>query len=291
MYMQQRGIKGKLIRYVWPIAFVLVFAAVGAWGNVAHEPSITFMLTIAYLAIFFGIVMGMGIKSTRGRLKEIENYTKMGRSGAVEKLTHDDFVKAMEKDPEYAQEMNKFVKSQMKNLIIMMVVLIGLLVLYTYVLSGPFISFSKYISNFINIGAYLKPWFTPTIEEANLFYAYFIDYLIYFGVFFVLMYVVFRLMRMPFMTMNVQISDFPYTVTKELIVFKDAMLIDGMYLLKSPIMAKQVVINEKRRFVEFELSKPLLGLPYTKVRIYNKSPRELWERAMKDLFKIEGSAK
>ena len=287
MYSQQGSTWNKVLRYVWPIAFVLAFAIVGAWGNVAHETFVTWIIVIAYLVIFFGIVIAIGIRSTRVRFREIEEYMKSTRTGAIEKFTHDDFIKAMEKDPEYVQETNRFVKSQMKNLIILMVVLIGLLLLYTYVLSGPFIALAKYISNSINIGYYLKPWFTPTLQEANLFYAYFIDYLIYFGVFFILMYVIFRIMRMPFMTTNVQITDYPYTVTKELIIFRDAMLIDGMYLLKSPILVKQVVINEKRRFVEFQLSRPLTGLPYTKIRIYHKSPRDLWDRAMKNLFKIE----
>lgn len=288
MYPQQQGgTWNKVFRYVWPIAFVLVFAIVGAWGNIAHETSITWIIVIAYLAIFFGIAIAIGIRSTRVRFREIEEYMKMTKSGAVEKLTRDDFMKAMEKDPEYIQETNRFVKSQMKNMVILMVVLIGLLLLYTYVLSGPFIALAKYISDTVDIGYYLKPWFTPTVQEANLFYAYFIDYLIYFGVFFILMYVIFRIMRMPFMSMNVQITDYPYTVTKELIIFRDAMLIDGMYLLKSPIQVKQIVINEKRRFIEFQLSKPLSGLPYTKIRIYHKSPRDLWDKAMKALFKIE----
>ncbi len=291
MFTQQNSTRSKVLRYIWPIAFTIVFAVVGAWGNIAHEASITYIIVIAYLAIFFGIVIVMGIRSTRTRFREIEEYMKVSKTGAVEKLTRDDFMKAMEKDPEYMQETNKFVKSQMKNMVVLMVVLIGLLMLYTYVLSGPFISLAKYISNTVNIGYYLKPWFTQTIEEANLFYAYFIDYLIYFGVFFVLMYVIFRVMRMPFMTTNVQISNFPYTINKELIVFKDAMLIDGMYLLKSPIPVKQVVINEKRRFVEFELVKPLPGFPYSKIRIYHKSPRELWDKAMKNLFKVESENK
>ncbi|MGC8543387.1 MAG: DUF2208 family protein [Vulcanisaeta sp.] len=291
MYTQQGTTWNKVFRYVWPIAFVLAFAIIGAWGNVAHETFVTWILVIAYLVIFFGIVIAIGIRSTRARLREIEDYMKTSKTGAIEKLTRDDFMKAMEKDPDYVQETNRFVKAQLKNMVILMVVLIGLLILYTYVLSGPFISLAKYISNSINIGAYLKPWFTSTIQEANLFYAYFIDYLIYFGVFFVLMYVIFRVMRMPFMTTNVQITDYPYTVTKELIIFRDAILIDGMYLLKSPIPVKQIVINEKRRFIEFELSKALPGLPYTKVRIYNKSPRELWEKAMKNLFKVEGAMK
>ena len=291
MYSQQGGIRGKVLRYVWPIAFVLVFAIVGAWGNVAHEAFVTWVIVIVYLVVFFGIVMVVGIRSTRTRLREIEDYMKASKGGAVEKLTRDDFMKAMEKDPEYVQETNKFVKSQLKNMVILMVILIGLLMLYTYVLSGPFVTLSGYIANSTNMGAYAKPWFTQTIEEANRFYAYFIDYLIYFGIFFVLMYVIFRIMRMPFMTTNVQITDYPYTVTKELIIFKDAILIDGMYLLKSPIPVKQVIINEKRRFVEFELTRPLTGLPYTKVRIYSKSPRELWDKTMKSLFKVEGSTK
>ncbi|ADY00793.1 hypothetical protein VMUT_0582 [Vulcanisaeta moutnovskia 768-28] len=289
MFTQQNNLRSKVLRYLWPILFTIVFALVGAWGNVSHETSITYIIVIAYLAIFFGIVITIGIRSTRVRFREIEEYMKSTKSGAIEKLTRDDFMKAMEKDTEYAQEMNKFVKAQMKNLVILMVVLIGLLMLYTYVLSGPFITLAKYISNAVNIGYYLKPWFTQTIEEANLYYAYFIDYLIYFGVFFVLMYVIFRMMRMPFMTTNVQVTDYPYTVTKELIIFKDAMLIDGMYLLKSPIPVKQIIINEKRRFIEFQLSKPLSGLPYTKIRIYHKSPRELWDKVMKNLFKVEDS--
>ncbi|WP_054844484.1 DUF2208 family protein [Vulcanisaeta souniana] len=294
MFTQQNSTRGgKVLRYLWPIIFTIVFAVVGAWGgNIAHETSITYVIVIAYLAIFFGIVIVMGIRSTRTRFREIEEYMKVSKTGAVEKLTRDDFMKAMEKDPEYMQETNKFVKSQMKNMVVLMVVLIGLLMLYTYVLSGgPFISLAKYISNTVNIGYYLKPWFTQTIEEANLFYAYFIDYLIYFGVFFVLMYVIFRVMRMPFMTTSVQISNFPYTINKELIIFKDAMLIDGMYLLKSPIPVKQVIINEKRRFVEFELVKPLPGFPYSKIRIYHKSPRELWDKAMKNLFRVESENK
>lgn len=287
MYTQQGSVWGKVLRYVWPVVFVLVFAALGAWGNIAHETFIVWVLVIVYLAVFFGIVIALGIKNTRARLREIENYMKTNRGGAVEKLTRDDFIKAMEKDPEYAEETSRFVKSQLKNLVILMVVLIGLLVLYTYVLSGPFIVLARYIANSLNIGGYLKPWFTNTIEEANQFYAYFIDYLIYFGVFFVLMYVVFKLLNMPFMSTNVQITNYPYTVTKELVIFRDAMLIDGMYLLKSPIPVKQVIINEKRRFIEFELTKPLAGLPYTRVRIYSKAPRDLWERSLKGLFKIE----
>jgi uncharacterized membrane protein len=287
MYTQQGSVWGKVLRYVWPVVFVLAFAALGAWGNIAHETFIVWVLVIIYLAAFFGIVIALGIKNTRARLREIENYMKTNRGGAVEKLTRDDFVKAMEKDPEYVEETSRFVKSQLKNLVILMVVLIGLLVLYTYVLSGPFIVLARYIANSLNIGGYLKPWFTNTIEEANQFYAYFIDYLIYFGVFFVLMYVVFKLLNMPFMSTNVQITNYPYTVTKELVIFKDAMLIDGMYLLKSPIPVKQVIINEKRRFIEFELAKPLAGLPYTRVRIYSKAPRDLWERSLRGLFKIE----
>ncbi len=101
------------------------------------------------------------------------------------------------------------------------------------------------------------------------------------------MYVVFKLLNMPFMSTSVQITNYPYTVTKELVIFRDAMLIDGMYLLKSPIPVKQVIINEKRRFIEFELTKPLAGLPYTRVRIYSKAPRDLWERSLRGLFKIE----
>ena len=287
MYTQQGSIWGKVLRYVWPVVFVLAFAALGAWGNIAHETFIVWVLVIIYLAAFFGIVIALGIKNTRARLREIENYMKTNRGGAVEKLTRDDFIKAMEKDPEYVEETSRFVKSQLKNLVILMVVLIGLLVLYTYVLSGPFIVLARYIANSLNIGGYLKPWFTNTIEEANQFYAYFIDYLIYFGVFFVLMYVVFKLLNMPFMSTNVQITNYPYTVTKELVIFRDAMLIDGMYLLKSPIPVKQVIINEKRRFIEFELTKPLAGLPYTRVRIYSKAPRDLWERSLRGLFKIE----
>ncbi|MCG2869340.1 MAG: DUF2208 domain-containing protein [Vulcanisaeta sp.] len=287
MYTQQGSVWGKVLRYVWPVVFVLAFAALGAWGNIAHETFIVWVLVIIYLAAFFGIVIALGIKNTRARLREIENYMKTNRGGAVEKLTRDDFIKAMEKDPEYVEETSRFVKSQLKNLVILMVVLIGLLVLYTYVLSGPFIVLARYIANSLNIGGYLKPWFTNTIEEANQFYAYFIDYLIYFGVFFVLMYVVFKLLNMPFMSTNVQITNYPYTVTKELIIFRDAMLIDGMYLLKSPIPVKQVIINEKRRFIEFELTKPLAGLPYTRVRIYSKAPRDLWERSLRGLFKIE----
>jgi uncharacterized membrane protein len=287
MYTQQGSVWGKALRYVWPVVFVLAFAALGAWGNIAHETFIVWVLVIIYLAAFFGIVIALGIKNTRARLREIENYMKTNRGGAVEKLTRDDFVKAMEKDPEYVEETSRFVKSQLKNLVILMVVLIGLLVLYTYVLSGPFIVLARYIANSLNIGGYLKPWFTNTIEEANQFYAYFIDYLIYFGVFFVLMYVVFKLLNMPFMSTNVQITNYPYTVTKELVIFRDAMLIDGMYLLKSPIPVKQVIINEKRRFIEFELTKPLAGLPYTRVRIYSKAPRDLWERSLRSLFKIE----
>jgi uncharacterized membrane protein len=287
MYTQQGSVWGKVLRYVWPVVFVLAFAALGAWGNIAHETFIVWVLVIIYLAAFFGIVIALGIKNTRARLREIENYMKTNRGGAVEKLTRDDFIKAMEKDPEYVEETSRFVKSQLKNLVILMVVLIGLLVLYTYVLSGPLIVLARYIANSLNIGGYLKPWFTNTIEEANQFYAYFIDYLIYFGVFFVLMYVVFKLLNMPFMSTNVQITNYPYTVTKELIIFRDAMLIDGMYLLKSPIPVKQVIINEKRRFIEFELTKPLAGLPYTRVRIYSKAPRDLWERSLRGLFKIE----
>ncbi|MCG2863850.1 MAG: DUF2208 domain-containing protein [Vulcanisaeta sp.] len=287
MYTQQGSVWGKVLRYVWPVVFVLAFAALGAWGNIAHETFIVWVLVIIYLAAFFGIVIALGIKNTRARLREIENYMKTNRGGAVEKLTRDDFIKAMEKDPEYVEETSRFVKSQLKNLVILMVVLIGLLVLYTYVLSGPFIVLARYIANSLNIGGYLKPWFTNTIEEANQFYAYFIDYLIYFGVFFVLMYVVFKLLNMPFMSTNVQITNYPYTVTKELVIFRDAMLIDGMYLLKSPIPVKQVIINEKRRFIEFELTKPLAGLPYTRVRIYSKAPRDLWERSLRGLFKIE----
>ncbi|MFP3216508.1 MAG: DUF2208 family protein [Vulcanisaeta sp.] len=287
MYTQQGSVWGKVLRYVWPVVFVLAFAALGAWGNIAHETFIVWVLVIIYLAAFFGIVIALGIKNTRARLREIENYMKTNRGGAVEKLTRDDFIKAMEKDPEYVEETSRFVKSQLKNLVILMVVLIGLLVLYTYVLSGPFIVLARYIANSLNIGGYLKPWFTNTIEEANQFYAYFIDYLIYFGVFFVLMYVVFKLLNMPFMSTSVQITNYPYTVTKELVIFRDAMLIDGMYLLKSPIPVKQVIINEKRRFIEFELTKPLAGLPYTRVRIYSKAPRDLWERSLRGLFKIE----
>lgn len=98
---------------------------VGAWGNVAHETFVTWIIVIAYLVIFFGIVIAIGIRSTRVRFREIEEYMKSTKSGAIEKLTRDDFIKAMEKDPEYVQETNRFVKSQMKNLIILMVVLIG----------------------------------------------------------------------------------------------------------------------------------------------------------------------
>ncbi|MCG2894983.1 MAG: DUF2208 family protein [Vulcanisaeta sp.] len=175
MYTQQGSVWGKVLRYMWPVVFVLAFAALGAWGNIAHETFIVWVLVIIYLAAFFGIVIALGIKNTRARLREIENYMKTNRGGAVEKLTRDDFIKAMEKDPEYVEETSRFVKSQLKNLVILMVVLIGLLVLYTYVLSGPFIVLARYIANSLNIGGYLKPWFTNTIEEANQFYAYFID--------------------------------------------------------------------------------------------------------------------
>ena len=129
--MQQGSVWGKVLRYVWPVVLILVFAALGAWGNIAHEAFIVWVLVIIYLAAFFGIVIAIGIKNTRARLREIENYIKANKGGAVEKLTRDDFIKAMEKDPEYVEETNKFVKSQLKNLIILMVVLIGLLVLYT----------------------------------------------------------------------------------------------------------------------------------------------------------------
>ncbi len=125
MYSQQSSTWNKVLRYVWPIAFVLAFAIVGAWGNVAHETFVTWIIVIAYLVIFFGIVIAIGIRSTRVRFREIEEYMKSTKSGAIEKLTRDDFIKAMEKDPEYVQETNRFVKSQMKNLIILMVVLIG----------------------------------------------------------------------------------------------------------------------------------------------------------------------
>lgn len=264
-----------------------IFATVGAWGQTVGNTSISLVLVAAYVAVFFGIMIFYGIRNARRRIKDIEDYVRDNKSGAVQRLSRDDFLKAMEKDTEYMSETSRFMRAQFKNTFLVLGVVIALLTAYPFLFSKAFYDAASYLeSHFPSAG--LGSWFCSilgVLDKCDQFYTHLAVYLIYFGFFFIVMLIITRAMRAPFLTTNIQIRDLPYIVSREFVIYKDAIIIDNMYLLRAPIEVNRVVINEKRRFVEFELVKQLPYLPYTKVRVYTKSPRELWEK-MGRLFKV-----
>ncbi len=273
------------VRALWLIASIGVFSVLGAWSRLTHQEHIMSIIIFAYIAAFLGAAFAFSIKRFRAGAKEVESYLRGVKSGAILKLTREDFLKAIERDPEHAVEMNRAFKAQMKGLLLSLgIVIVALMALSIF--SHYIESFALYITSTFGLYRY-KPWFVHTIEESIEFYKYLINYLIYFTAFFTLVYVVLRVVRAPLFGMARM--DMPYTVNKELIAFKDALIIDGMFLLRAPIEVRQVVINERRRFLEFELVRPLPGIPYRRIRIYHRSPRDLWEGVLKGLFRIVSS--
>jgi len=250
-----------LLWVVTPVAFAAIFA----WGQVIRNYWISIGLFIAYFIIIFGASIFMGYKSYSKNRSESEQYR---RRQALSRLTGEDIRKAMERDYELPREYSALSKKMFLNLGIMLALLIAVLVVY----SALFNRISAAIS--ILLGNY------PSMAQSTLeFLRYFITYLIMFGIWFAVFYMVAKYTGLPYLSQSTSMmQNIPYIPTKGVTFYKDAMILDDLYVLKAPLDAESVTVDERRRFVEITLKKPTSTIPYRRLRIYARDPRGIWEK-------------
>ena len=255
------------------IASILVISSLCAWSEVSGTYIGGALVFLYVIAIIIAPII-YTVLNLRKRMKEVRDYLKNIKSGALERLTGSDITKVLEKDEEYIRELTKFSKKQFRSILILFGLLGLAFIIYVFGLSHAVNSLVKILKHSIE----------------NPFQISFIKYIIYFTILFTIVYGVTRVLRLGFFTPAEFTSSLPYTPTRSIVVFKDALILDDIYLLKAPIQVKQVIINEKRKFIELELTDDYRKiLPSQKVRIYIRNPREFWEQLLSKLVKVISS--
>lgn len=262
-------LESRIVKIVLPLVFIFTISYGSAWSEVTGNSWLTPVLVITYITLFFGVMIGIGVKNFRKRMREVRQYLSSIKSGAVEKLTKDDIVKVLEKDAEYVRETSTYTKKQLKNMGIMLIIFIVIAVSYSTFLSHHLDVLSKSLGT--NLGL-------------SVFWLKFVKYLIYFAILLAFLIIIPRIFGFHLFPKTESLG-IPYIPLKEIVFYKDAIILDNMYLLKAPLKVKQVIVNEKRRFIELEFSE-VQALPSTKLRIYVKSPRDFWENLLSRYVKI-----
>ncbi|WP_291764643.1 DUF2208 family protein [Caldivirga sp. UBA161] len=254
----------KTMMYVLWVVTPVAFAAFFAWGQVIKNYWMPIGLFIAYFILIFGISAYAGYKSYSRNRREGDQYR---RRQALSRLTGDDIRKAMERDYELPKEYSALSKKMFLNLGIMIVLLVAVLLVYSTLFNKIAEVISALLGN------------TTMAQSTAVFLRYFITYLIMFGIWFAVFYVVAKYTGLPYLSQNTSMmQNMPYIPTKSVAFYKDAVIFDDLYVLKAPLDADSVMVDEKRRFVEIVLKKPMSNLPYRRLRIYARDPRGIWEK-------------
>lgn len=254
----------KPLMYLLWVVTPVAFAAIFAWGQVIRNYWISIGLFIAYFIIIFGFSMYVGYRSYVRNRNESEQYR---RRQALSRLTSEDIRKAMERDYELSKEYSALSKKMFLNLGLMIVLLVAVLLVYS-ILFNKILSLVTLI--FTNV----------TLPQSTVeFMRYFITYLVMFGVWFAVFYVVAKYTGLPFLSQGAStMQNIPYIPTKSVAFYKDAVIFDDLYVLKAPLEADNVMVDERRRFIEITLRKPTSSIPYRRLRIYVRDPKGIWEK-------------
>ena len=256
----------KAFTYTFWIATPIAFAAVLAWGQAIRNWWVSVGLFVAYLVIILGISFYMGYRTYSTNRFEMEQYR---RRQALSRLDRDDIVKAMEKDYELGREYSALSKRVLINLGILLALMVVVLVVYA-VFYGRLASVVEYTLASVGFSS----------EFYRLFMTYFLTYLIMFAAWFMVFYLAARYSGLPYLTQSAAsaLQNMPFIPTKGVVFYKDAMILDEMYVVKAPLDVDSVKIDERRRFVEITLKKPISTIPYRRLRIYARDPRGIWEK-------------
>ncbi|MFP3305809.1 MAG: DUF2208 family protein [Thermocladium sp.] len=268
------------VKYLFWVVAPIAFAAAAAWGQVAHNSWLSIGVFVGYLVIVFGIMIAMSYKSYKSNSVEIEKYK---RQSALGKLDPDEIRKAMERDAELQKEYSQMSKGMFKNMFILLALLLVIIFIYPTLLSTV-------VNRFIT--ALIARYAVGMTVFYQDFLSYFIGYLVLFGVWFLVFYALSRVLKLPFAGQAANpMGNLPMIPSKGVVFYRDAFILDGSYIMKTPLAVKRILINEKRRFVEIELeSKPQnqkrrgMQLPYQRIRLYTKSPKELWSKILSKYF-------
>ncbi|NPA23055.1 MAG: DUF2208 domain-containing protein [Crenarchaeota archaeon] len=257
-----------LLTYVIPAISIVVISFLSALAAAYNSPIYNYII-IGYIAALFIAFMAQAGLTFRRKMKEVREYVKNVKHGAVERLASQDLMKLIEKDSEYISEITKIQKKQFKNILIVFGILMILVLLYMTVL-GRFISM-----------------ILATVSSK--FWRAFLETFIYFSILIVIYIAMMRVLKLTPSSPGQMMLDIPYAPMRSLVVYKDAIILDDIYLLKAPIKAKKVIINEKRRFIEIELDEEYAKkVGVRRVRLYVKAPKELWNECLSKIVQVTG---
>lgn len=254
----------KPLMYTLWIASPIAFAAFFAWGHVINNYWMPIGLFIAYFIIIFGASFYMGYRAYSRNRAESEQYRKRQ---ALSRLSGDDIRKAMERDLELPKEYSSLGRKMFLSLLVLIVLLIAVIFLYSLIFDRILGVVSAYMS-----GLNMSP-------KTLSFMEYFVTYLVVFGIWFLVFYLTARLTGIPYLTQGASaMQNIPYIPSKGVVFYRDAMILDDLYVIKAPIDAEKVIVDERRRFIEISLKSNTSGLPYRRLRIYARDPRGVWEK-------------
>ncbi len=253
-----------LVTYVIPIISIVIISFLSALAAAYSNPIYNYIV-IGYIVALFAVFIAQAGITFRRKIKEVREYLKNVKHGALERLSTQDLMKLVEKDSEYISEITKIQKKQFKNILVIFGVLMLLVLLYTTVLG-------RFISDMLSV-------------VHNKFWRAFFETFTYFSILIVIYVVLMKYLRLT--PSSHMVIDIPYAPMRSLVIYRDAIILDDVYLLRAPIKAKRVVINERRRFVEMELEDDYsrkIGI--RRVRLYVKSPKELWNDVLSKIVQV-----
>ncbi len=257
-----------LLTYVVPAVSIVVISFLSALAAAYNSPIYNYII-IGYIAALFIAFMAQAGLTFRKKMKEVQEYIKNVKHGAIERLATQDLMKLIEKDSEYISEITRIQKKQFKNILIVFGILMILVLLYMTVL-GRFISM-----------------ILSTISSK--FWRAFLETFIYFSILIIIYIAMMRVLKLTPSSPGQMMIDIPYAPMRSLVIYKDAIILDDIYLLRAPIKAKKVIINEKRRFIEIELEEEYAKkVGVRKVRLYVKNPKELWNDCLSKIVQVIG---
>ncbi len=252
-----------IVTYVLPALAVLIIPLLVALGQTYHTPVFEYLVIVYIVAIMGAMFAKVGL-AFRKRMKEVHEYLKNVKTGALERLSSADLSKLIEKDTEYVRELVSIQKRQLRNVLITLGTFFAIFIIYS-------IFFSKYVATLFS-------------GIKNTFWRTFLQTLTYFSIFVVAWFVMVRALKIHPMGAMVEI---PYTPMRSLVIYRDAIILDEIYLLRAPIKAKKVVINERRKYIEIELEDDYAKqYQLRKIRLYVRSPKDLWNDVLSKMIQV-----
>jgi len=250
-----------LTTYVVPAISIVVIALLIA---LSRTVSWIFNIVLAvYIGAFFAYFIGRSILIFRKRVREVQDYLKSVKTGAIERLDSTDIAKLLERDTEFLSELTALQKRQLKSILLIFVSILVVFILYSVLLH-----------------AYIEKMLASMQGE---FLRSFIESLIYL----VILFGVYVAFTRAFKLSPQLASNIPYTPTKSLIIYKDAIILDDIYLLRAPVPAKNVVINDYKRYIEIELDDEYSKkIQLKRIRLYVKNPRDLWNEVLSKIVQV-----